>query len=135
MNKTEIIQHASQQIRALDSKIILMEKLPEDWDYSFILAGEELLIEIASLDELHSIRQELKKIFGSWEDKISSVWVPYGTVVWVNWKGDVGEHVIKIRLSTSIDEFLSLEINPDSDCHFELEEIEATKEYKYICSK
>ncbi len=135
MNKTEVIRHASQQIRTLDSKIILMEKLPEDWDYFFILAGEELLIEIASLDELHSIRQELKKIFGSWEDKISSVWVPYGTTVWVNWKGDVGEHVIKIRLSTSIDKFPSLKINPDSDCHFEKKEISWSEEYQYVCNK
>ena len=135
MNKTEVIKYASNQIRALDSKILLMEKLPEDWDYSFILAGEELLIKIASLDELHSIRQELKKIFGSWEDKISSVWVPYGTVVWVNWIGNVGEHVIKIRLSTSIDEFPSLEINPDSDCHFEKKEIPWSEEYQYVCSK
>ncbi len=135
MNKTEVIKYGQEKILLLNSKIVLMGRLPENWDYFFTTLETGLMIEITTLEQLHSIRQELKKIFGSWEDKLISVWVPYGTTVWVTWRGVVEEHQIKIRLTTSIDEFPSLGINPDSDCHFEKKEIESSEEYQYVCSK
>ena len=135
MNKTEVIQYAQNTISRVDSQVRLIGRLPEDWNYYFLNLGEKLFIEITTLEELHSIRQELRRVFNSWEDRMSSVYVPYGTTVWVNWRGVVEEQEIKIRLTTSIEKFPSLNINPDSDCHFEKEESVTEEGYRYVCNK
>jgi len=84
MDKKRMLEHLDEKIKQL-RKLPMIRQVAEELslqldkqkvDYDFVMQenGTYLVIEVHTVDDLHTLRQELKKMFGRWEDSITNVW-------------------------------------------------------------
>jgi len=85
---------------------------------------------IKKIEQLHEIRQWLKKCFGTWQDKKGTIWFSEGEML-CSWKSI--EYPINIWLHTDPENFPK-ELQSDKCKVVELEPV-TQKRYAYVCEK
>ena len=132
-NKEYTMELGRNLILRTNDKLVLLETLPDEWEYYFPPFGADIAISIEKLEDLHEVRMGLRKRFGSWADLLAGIWVPYSNTVCIEWTGKREDFTISIRFNTTIEEFPKLGIAKDGeDCDF----IKKTDEsYHYVCNK
>ena len=104
-------------------------KHPEDCPGRLSEYDQRLHIDIHTMEDLHLARSFLRSEFGTWEDKLTTIFASYEAyAVWEGRARDVG---IRIYLSCPVDEFPE-ELHRTKGCSFKTV---SRSQLSYVCEK
>lgn len=123
---TELANAMKQKISLLETMQQHVKEMPENIEISIIL--EVLLIKINEIEQLHEVRQWLKKCFGDWKDEKKSIWFSHPHML-CSWKGST-KH-INIWLETLPENFPK-ELQSEK-CKIIKKKPIIQEQYAYVC--
>jgi len=130
INKTfKVIKQARSRIKILKTLKKHEESMPNYLSVTVTLDCLTLC-DIKNIEQLHEVRQWLKKCFGTWQDKKETIWFSQGKML-CSWKSI--EYPIDIWLETDPENFPK-ELQSDKCKVVELEPV-TQKQYAYVCEE